>query len=114
MHSFPQVSEALRTSTMHISIGRLIVKHFPPVGPRPERPYFVNEFRKLIPHYDRRLSVKPGVTGLAQVRRGYDETLRDVKRKLKYDVLYAQKVCPFLDFKVIGLTVVTVLARTGR
>ncbi len=84
------------------------------VGPRPERPYFVNEFRKLIPHYDRRLCVKPGITGLAQLKRHYDETIADVKKKLKYDVLYAQKICPYLDAKLLAMTVGSVILRTGR
>lgn len=84
------------------------------VGPRPERPHFVSEFRKLIPHYDRRLLVKPGVTGLAQIYRRYDESLADVRKKLKYDVLYVHKMCPFLDLKVMALTVGAVMFRTGR
>ena len=75
------------------------------VGPRPERPYFVREFRKVIPHYDRRLCIKPGITGLAQVRQGYDRTIEDVKRKVKYDFLYIQKMCPLLDMKVLAMTV---------
>ncbi|MBM4086111.1 MAG: hypothetical protein FJ272_15110, partial [Planctomycetes bacterium] len=45
------------------------------VGPRPERPHFVEQFKQSIPHYERRLSVRPGITGLAQVRHKYDETL---------------------------------------
>lgn len=84
------------------------------VGPRPERPYFVNEFRRLIPHYDRRLCAKPGITGLAQIKRRYDESLADVKRKLRYDVLYIHKMCPLLDMKVIFQTFGTVVLRTGR
>ena len=84
------------------------------VGPRPERPYFVSELRKEIPHYDRRLAVKPGITGLAQIKHHYDETIRDVKKKLRYDVLYVRRTCPLLDFKVIGLTVLTVFFGTGR
>jgi len=84
------------------------------VGPRPERPYFVNEFRKTIPHYDRRLCAKPGITGLAQIKRRYDETLADVRRKVRYDVLYIQKMCPLLDVKVIALTALAVVMRTGR
>jgi len=75
------------------------------VGPRPERPYFVSEFRIAIPHYDRRLCAKPGITGLAQIRRGYDETLSDVKKKIRYDVLYIKKMCPLLDLKLMTLTV---------
>lgn len=84
------------------------------VGPRPERPYFVNEFRRIISHYDRRLCAKPGLTGLAQIKRSYDETLEDVKKKLRYDVLYIEKMCPFLDMKIIALTIGAVLLRTGR
>jgi exopolysaccharide biosynthesis polyprenyl glycosylphosphotransferase len=84
------------------------------VGPRPERPYFVSEFRKTIPHYDRRLCAKPGITGLAQIKRRYDETLADVKRKLRYDVLYIHKMCPLLDVKVMILTLGAVFLRTGR
>ena len=84
------------------------------VGPRPERPYFVTELRRLIPHYDRRLCVKPGMTGLAQIKRGYDQTLGDVKRKLKYDSLYIQRMCPLMDLKVLGMTFSAVLSRSGR
>jgi exopolysaccharide biosynthesis polyprenyl glycosylphosphotransferase len=84
------------------------------VGPRPERPYFVHEFRKTIPHYDRRLCVKPGVTGLAQIKRRYDESIADVKKKVRYDVLYIRKMCPVLDFMVLGLTAKSVFLGTGR
>lgn len=84
------------------------------VGPRPERPYFVQEFRKAIPHYERRHCTKPGITGLAQVKRGYDQTIGDVKKKVRYDVLYIQKMCPFLDVKLIALTIGSILIRPGR
>lgn len=84
------------------------------VGPRPERPFFVNEFRQSIPHYHRRLCAKPGITGLAQIKRRYDESLADVKKKLRYDVLYIQKMCPLLDLKVIAMTIGAVILRTGR
>lgn len=84
------------------------------VGPRPERPHFVDQFRLSIPGYDKRLEAKPGITGLAQIKRSYDETLADVKNKLRYDRLYVKKMCPFLDVKVMLLTVGTVVFRTGR
>ncbi|MBI4358219.1 MAG: exopolysaccharide biosynthesis polyprenyl glycosylphosphotransferase [Candidatus Omnitrophica bacterium] len=84
------------------------------VGPRPERPYFVSEFRKLIPHYDRRLYAKPGITGLAQIKRRYDETIADVKKKVRYDVLYIRKMCPVLDFMVLAMTIKAVVLGTGR
>lgn len=84
------------------------------VGPRPERPYFVQEFRKVIPHYDRRLFAKPGITGLAQIKRRYDETIHDVKKKVRYDVLYIRKMCPVLDLMVLAMTVKAVVLGTGR
>lgn len=84
------------------------------VGPRPERPYFVSEFKKVIPHYAKRLYAKPGITGLAQLKRHYDESLSDVKKKLRYDILYVQKMCPILDVKLIALTFGEVVFRTGR
>ncbi|HTL48451.1 MAG TPA: sugar transferase [Verrucomicrobiae bacterium] len=84
------------------------------VGPRPERPHFVKELRAQIPHYDKRHFAKPGVTGLAQIRQRYDSSIEDVKKKVRYDVLYIKKMCPLLDIKVIALTALTVILRTGR
>lgn len=70
------------------------------IGPRPERPHFVAQFREEIPEYDKRLSVKPGITGLAQVRAGYDRTLRDVRRKVKLDLMYIRRMCWWVDFLI--------------
>jgi lipopolysaccharide/colanic/teichoic acid biosynthesis glycosyltransferase len=75
------------------------------VGPRPERPYFVERLRESIPGYDRRLAVKPGITGLAQVRVGYDHAVRDVRRKVKLDLMYARRMCWWVDFVIIVRTV---------
>jgi lipopolysaccharide/colanic/teichoic acid biosynthesis glycosyltransferase len=74
------------------------------VGPRPERPVFVDQFKSQIPNYADRLLVKPGITGLAQVYHHYDETLRDVRRKLAYDLLYVKKMCLMVDIAIIFLT----------
>jgi lipopolysaccharide/colanic/teichoic acid biosynthesis glycosyltransferase len=74
------------------------------VGPRPERPYFVQQLRERIPGYDQRLAVKPGITGLAQVRAGYDHAVRDVRRKVKLDAMYAQRMCWWVDFIIIVRT----------
>lgn len=84
------------------------------VGPRPERPIFVEQFRSQIPNYAERLRVKPGITGLAQVYHRYDETVRDVKRKLAYDLLYIQKMCLIVDIAIIFLTVRRLTGKGAR
>jgi len=83
------------------------------IGPRPERPFFVNKLKTEIPMYLDRLNVKPGITGLAQVRNRYDENLEDVKRKVKYDKLYIKKMSFYLDFKVLLWTVIVILTGKG-
>jgi len=75
------------------------------VGPRPERPHFVNKLKAAVPEYEERLKVKPGITGLAQVRAGYDHTLRDVRKKVKLDIMYMRKMCWWVDFVIIARTV---------
>jgi lipopolysaccharide/colanic/teichoic acid biosynthesis glycosyltransferase len=74
------------------------------IGPRPERPHFVDMLNDEIRGYTRRLAVKPGITGLAQCYCKYDETIRDVKRKLRYDVLYIKNRCWMLDVEIIWRT----------
>jgi lipopolysaccharide/colanic/teichoic acid biosynthesis glycosyltransferase len=74
------------------------------VGPRPERPFFVEQFRTKVRGYERRLEVKPGITGLAQVSSNYDETLRDVQKKLAYDLKYIQRGCLLTDLAIIAMT----------
>jgi len=75
------------------------------VGPRPERPHFVSKLKAAVPEYEERLKVKPGITGLAQVRAGYDHTLRDVRKKVKLDIMYMRKMCWWVDFVIIARTV---------
>lgn len=82
------------------------------VGPRPERPKFVAELREEIPEYARRLSVKPGLTGLAQVETGYDSSLASVRRKLELDLNYIDNRSLWFDIKILARTVIVVL--TGR
>lgn len=82
------------------------------VGPRPERPEMVRSLKELIVDYEKRLEVKPGITGLAQVWHKYDETVADVKKKIKYDLLYIKRMCLLVDLRVLAQTVVVVL--TGR
>jgi exopolysaccharide biosynthesis polyprenyl glycosylphosphotransferase len=83
------------------------------IGPRPERPVFVNELKVHISDYPKRLSVKPGITGLAQVYHRYDKTITDVRKKVKYDLLYIKKMCFLTDLGIILRTFRVVLTGFG-
>ncbi len=82
------------------------------VGPRPEREHFVKKLKGDIPLYTRRLVMKPGITGWAQVRHHYDTSIEDVKRKLMYDLYYFENMSILLDFQILLRTIYVVL--TGR
>ena len=71
------------------------------VGPRPERPYFVEKLSREIPFYDKRHSVKPGITGWAQVCYQYGASVEDAKEKLQYDLYYIKNMSFLLDLEVI-------------
>ena len=83
------------------------------VGPRPERPYFVDQLRKEIPFYDQRHSVKPGVTGWAQIKYRYGASREDALEKLKYDLYYIKNLSPLFDLLIIFETIKVVLFRKG-
>ena len=74
------------------------------VGPRPERLYFVNELEQSIQFYSRRLIIKPGITGWAQIKYKYDESIDDVREKLRYDLYYIENMSILLDLKIIVQT----------
>lgn len=84
------------------------------VGPRPERAFFVEKLSQEIPYYRRRLKVRPGVTGWAQIKHKYDETIDDVKIKLKYDLFYIENMSLRMDFKILLRTVFVVLFGKGH
>jgi lipopolysaccharide/colanic/teichoic acid biosynthesis glycosyltransferase len=84
------------------------------VGPRPERPYFVEKLRKEYPLYARRLRVQPGITGWAQVKGDYDTTIENVKQKLQYDLFYLENMSLKMDLKIIMHTVYVMLAGRGQ
>ncbi len=83
------------------------------VGPRPERPVFVEKFRAEISDYEKRIAVKPGITGLAQVWHKYDESMADVRKKVKYDLLYIKKLCLWTDVQILFRTVRVVFTGEG-
>ena len=83
------------------------------VGPRPERPEITAQFRREFPRdYYQRLSVKPGITGLAQVRQPADLDVDDVRRKLHYDLLYVRRMSLWLDLKLIVGTITCIVWRS--
>jgi len=91
------------------------------IGPRPERPVFVEKFRREIPHYTARLAVRPGITGWAQVNHPYDRSIDDVRKKLDYDREYIRNMGWRIDLRIIAATICRMLgfpprplARNGR
>ena len=84
------------------------------VGPRPERPFFVEKLSKEIPLYRHRHRVKPGITGWAQVKYKYDENIEDVRNKIKYDLFYIENISWRLDLKILFNTVYVMVAGKGH
>jgi sugar transferase (PEP-CTERM system associated) len=83
------------------------------IGPRPERPFFVDQLEKQIPYYSLRHSVKPGITGWSQVRYPYGASIDDSIEKLQYDLYYVKNHCLFLDLIILIDTVEVVLWGKG-
>jgi lipopolysaccharide/colanic/teichoic acid biosynthesis glycosyltransferase len=84
------------------------------VGPRPERPYFVNHLAQEIPFYELRHYVKPGITGWAQVMYPYGSSVEDAYQKLQYDLYYAKHRSLSCDLDILLRTVKIVLIGRGR
>jgi lipopolysaccharide/colanic/teichoic acid biosynthesis glycosyltransferase len=83
------------------------------VGPRPERPEFIETLSTEIPNYINRLGLKPGLTGLAQIINGYDNNIESFKRKVNLDLLYLQNCCFWNDCKILFRTIRVVLTGSG-
>jgi sugar transferase (PEP-CTERM system associated) len=83
------------------------------VGPRPERPHFVDQLKKEIPYYNQRHSVKPGITGWAQIRYQYGSSVADTVEKLQYDLFYIKNMSIVLDLFILFQTVKIVVQRRG-
>lgn len=84
------------------------------IGPRPERPEFVNEIAKTMPFYETRHIIKPGLTGWAQVNYSYGEKLEDSLIKLQYDLYYIKHRSIYLDLSIVFKTISTVLFYRGQ
>lgn len=84
------------------------------IGPRPERPFFVDKLKKEFPLYSRRLRIRPGITGWAQVKGDYDTTIENVQQKIQFDLFYLENMSLRMDFKIMLMTVYVVLARRGQ
>lgn len=84
------------------------------IGPRPERPFFVEQLKKEIPYYYKRLTVKPGITGWAQIKHKYDSSLEDVKTKIQYDFYYIENMSLKLDFKIMINTIIVIFLMKGH
>ena len=83
------------------------------VGPRPERAYFIEQLEKEIPYYSERHSVKPGLTGWAQVSYPYGASVEDAIEKLNYDLFYTKNMSFLLDMLIVFRTVKIVLFGKG-
>lgn len=84
------------------------------VGPRPEREHFVQQLERIIPYYGERFTVKPGLTGWAQVSYGYGATVEDAVEKLNYDLFYIKNMSILMDIMIVARTVKTVIFGMGR
>ncbi|WP_267381136.1 MULTISPECIES: TIGR03013 family XrtA/PEP-CTERM system glycosyltransferase [unclassified Sphingomonas] len=83
------------------------------VGPRPERPQFVEQLEQQLPYYAERHMVKPGITGWAQINYPYGASVEDARHKLEYDLYYAKNYSPFLDLLILLQTLRVVLWPSG-
>lgn len=94
-------------------LWNVFVGHMSFVGPRPERPVFVDELNKKIPFYAMRHRVKPGITGWAQVNYPYGDSEADTREKLQFDLYYIKNYSLFLDLTILFQTAEVVLWRKG-
>lgn len=83
------------------------------VGPRPERPEFIEGLSKEIPNYINRLGLKPGLTGVAQIVNGYDNNVESFRRKVSLDLMYLQNCCIWNDIKILFKTIRVILTGSG-
>ncbi|MHC4744906.1 MAG: sugar transferase, partial [Planctomycetota bacterium] len=90
---------------LNVTLGQMSI-----IGPRPERSAFITELSYQISGYRDRLNALPGITGLAQVNQDADESIEDVRRKLKYDKEYIENSCLMMDIKIVLKTVALIFS----
>ena len=98
---FPQLFDVL--------IGKMSI-----VGPRPEREFFISQLKEKFPYYMRRLNVRPGITGWAQIMGSYDTDIDNVENKLKLDFYYIENISIWLDIKIMIITIWVILLGKGQ
>jgi exopolysaccharide biosynthesis polyprenyl glycosylphosphotransferase len=110
-----QIGKFLRASRLDElpQLWNVLVGDMSFIGPRPERPDFVNDLEKQIPYYELRHLVKPGITGWAQVMFPYGRSVEDALRKLEFDLYYIKNYSLTLDVYILLRTVKTVFLRSG-
>ncbi len=83
------------------------------IGPRPERPEFIEQLSREIPHYHLRHTIRPGVTGWAQIRYQYGSSVAESREKLQYDLFYIKNMSPGLDFLILFHSIKIILLGRG-
>ena len=84
------------------------------IGPRPERPFFIEKLKEKFPLYERRFRVRPGITGWSQIKHPSDIKEEDVRQKLRYDFYYIENLSLNLDLKIFASTIAVILSGKGR
>ena len=84
------------------------------VGPRPERQHFIDQLKQMVPNYDKILSVRPGITSWGQVKYGYASNVDEMLKRLRYDMLYVDKINIILDLKILYHTIAVLFQGKGK